>query len=110
MARFGNPTDVVQRFVVGDLRYEVQPGGTCDLPDELAYVVARRGMALVPADDAEGQPTARVTPMASVRPLPPPPDEDDDEDETPPPAPDDPAAAIEAAARLTGRAPRPKKG
>lgn len=109
MARFSNPTERPLRFELGAMRYELAPGEACDIPDELAYVVARRGMALVPAPDDAAP--VRQPVAATPAPLPSPDVEDEDDDASErAEAPDDPAAAIEAAARVAGRAPRRRRG
>lgn len=46
-------------FEIGDRRYDVPVGGVVEIPDELTFVIERRGLPLVAAPDAEG-PTARV--------------------------------------------------
>jgi len=109
MARFTNPTPRTLRFELGAMRYELEPDEACDIPDELVYVIARRGMALVPATD-HAAPVRTPTP-ATPAPLPSP-DVEDEDDEAPAraDAPDDTAAAIEAAAQVAGRTPRRRRG
>lgn len=45
--RFHNPTKHEQKFSIGKHSYVVPPGANVDIPDNLAYVVKHRDMALV---------------------------------------------------------------
>jgi hypothetical protein len=45
--RFQLASDRAQAFEIGDRRYEVPARGVIEIPDELAFVVARRGLPLV---------------------------------------------------------------
>lgn len=47
MPRFQLASDRAQAFEIGDRRYEVPARGVIEIPDELAFVVARRGLPLV---------------------------------------------------------------
>lgn len=51
MPRFQLASDRAQAFEIGDRRYEVPARGVVEIPDELAFVVARRGLPLVAVED-----------------------------------------------------------
>ncbi len=44
---FHNPTKQALRFKIGSLAYDVPAGADCDIPPNVAYVVADRGLPLV---------------------------------------------------------------
>lgn len=61
MPRFQLTGDRAQVFEIGDRRYEVPVRGVIEIPDELAFVVARRGLPLVVVEALPaGAPKARV--------------------------------------------------
>lgn len=61
MPRFQLTSDRSQAFEIGDRRYEVPARGVVEIPDELAFVVARRGLPLVAVEDLPADaPMARV--------------------------------------------------
>lgn len=43
---FHNPTDLQQKFQIGETLYDVPAGAGVNIPDHMAYVVDGRGMAL----------------------------------------------------------------
>ena len=51
MPRYQLTGDRAQVFEIGDRRYEVPARGVIEIPDELAFVVARRGLPLVAVDE-----------------------------------------------------------
>jgi hypothetical protein len=67
---FRNPTEHTLRFEIRDLVYEVPPGGECDVPPNLAYVVAARGLPLVEGSQGGERVEATVAAPAVVRRLP----------------------------------------
>ena len=61
MPRFQLASDRAQVFEIGDRRYEVPARGVVEIPDELAFVVARRGLPLVAVEEVPaGAPKARA--------------------------------------------------
>lgn len=61
MPRFQLASDRAQAFEIGDRRYEVPARGVIEIPDELAFVVARRGLPLVAVVEVPADaPKARV--------------------------------------------------
>lgn len=61
MPRFVLASDRAQVFEIGDRRYEVPARGLVEIPEAFTYVIARRGLPLVAADDVPATaPSARV--------------------------------------------------
>lgn len=61
MPRYQLTLDRAQVYEIGDRRYDVPARGVIEIPDELAFVVARRGLPLVAVEDVPADaPKARV--------------------------------------------------
>lgn len=61
MPRYQLTLDRAQVYEIGDRRYEVPARGFVEIPDALAFVVARRGLPLVAVDKVPADaPPARV--------------------------------------------------
>lgn len=52
MARYRNTLDRALRVEIGDDGYEIPAGGAVEIPDRFSYVVAARGLPLVPSNAA----------------------------------------------------------
>lgn len=72
--RFRNTKEVALDFTLGGDRYQVPVGGTCEIPDRIAYAVVKHGLPLLPdpesatADERVGVGLTRVVPLTRHEP------------------------------------------
>lgn len=66
--KFRNRLDVPLDFQLDGIRYQVEVGGTCDIPDRVAYAVAHSGLPLDQVQAVKGAPDAKTPRDAPTEP------------------------------------------
>jgi hypothetical protein len=64
---FHNPTKLEISFRAGDLAWKVGPGEDCDIPPNVSYIVAARGLPLVAGTGGGARAEAVVPPPVRAR-------------------------------------------